>query len=125
MNSLWTAWRSTLKRLAALATRARPSTGTNSSKRPTSANGAQNTKLSGIHSRAALSMTAESMSDTLRTLAAVDQDLTCERAILIMERRAGNNSNAANDSRARIDQLLEERLHLTHSDDCDGEVVKA
>ena len=59
----------------------------------------------------------------MRDLASVDLDINCERAILLMELRAGTDRNAVHHCRARIDQLLEERHHLTTSDDCDSEVT--
>lgn len=44
-----------------------------------------------------------------RTLPAIDRDLDIERAIWIMERRAGANCEEATASKAKLDQLLEER----------------
>lgn len=45
-----------------------------------------------------------------RTLAAIDQALDVERAIWIMERRAGNDCPEARASKDKLDRLLEERL---------------
>ena len=45
----------------------------------------------------------------MRDLDSIDADLTCERAILVMERRAGHDCRAATATSARIDELLDER----------------
>lgn len=45
----------------------------------------------------------------MRTLAAIDRDLDMERAVLQLERRNGEVTNATLAARARIDKLLEER----------------
>ncbi len=45
-----------------------------------------------------------------RTIPQIDRDLHVERAIWIMERRAGDNCTDARKSKAQLDKLLDERL---------------
>lgn len=45
-----------------------------------------------------------------RTLAQIDRDIDVERAVWIMERRAGDYATEAIHSKRRLDKLLDERL---------------
>lgn len=49
-----------------------------------------------------------------RTLEQIDLDLDVERAIWIMERRAGADCREAQASKAKLDQLLDERCAVAH-----------
>ncbi len=48
-----------------------------------------------------------------RTLEQIDRDLDVERAIWIMERRAGDQCEEARKSKAKLDKLLDERAAAT------------
>jgi hypothetical protein len=45
-----------------------------------------------------------------RSIIQIDRDLDVERAIWVLERRSGNDTNATRASRAKLDRLLDERL---------------
>lgn len=45
----------------------------------------------------------------MRTIASIDDDLRCERAILAFESRSGERAKVVIDTKARIDELLDER----------------
>lgn len=45
----------------------------------------------------------------MRDLQQIDNDLRCERAILLIERRSGDTARPTIDTRHRLDALLDER----------------